>query len=101
MMGRWWLLATTNTRKGVVAMDTVEVTISLPRSLLPSAGVREEDLDRLLREALAVDLYRRGQVSLGKAAEVDGGATKLEMAAVLAAHDVWLDDTADAALADA
>src|SRR5207248_7670242 len=81
--------------------DTIQVTISLPRSLLPAAGVREEELDHVLREALAVDLYRRGQLSLGKAAELAGAATKMEMAAVLAKHDVWLDYTADDAFADA
>src|SRR2546423_5551027 len=71
------------------------------RSLLLAAGVREEELDQVVREAFAVDLYRRGQVSLGKAAEVAGVATKMEMAAVLARHDVCLDYTADDAVADA
>src|SRR5438105_3391883 len=82
-------------------MDTVEVPISLPRSLLSAAGVREEDLDHVVRDAFAVDLYRRRRVSLGKAAEVAGVATKLEMAAVLARHDVWLDYPAEDAFADA
>src|SRR5947208_2114106 len=64
-------------------MDTVEVTVELPRSILAVAGVREPELDALLRESLAVDLYRRGQISLGKAAEVAGVATRWEMIAVL------------------
>lgn len=72
-------------------METVAITISLPRSLLAAADVREQELAKLTRETVAVDLYRRGRLSLGKAAEVAGLATKWEMTALLARHDVWLD----------
>lgn len=81
--------------------DPIEVLVKLPRSLLAAAGVREAGLGQLLREALAVDLYRNGQVSLGKAAEIIGVPTNLEMSAVLARHDVWLNTSADEALDDA
>jgi predicted HTH domain antitoxin len=40
-------------------------------------------------------------LSLGKAAEVAGVATKLDMLGVLARHDVYVDYTADDAIADA
>lgn len=82
-------------------MDTVQVTISLPRSVLSAAGVREGELDRLVRELVAVELYRQGRVSLGKAAEVAGLSTKWEMMSTLARHGVWLDYTVEDATYDA
>lgn len=82
------------------AMETVTVTISFPKSILAAAGVREQELDALIRETVAVELYRCGRLSLGKAAELAGRATKWEMLSVLAKHDVWLDYTAEDAAAD-
>lgn len=76
-------------------MDTVEVKVTFPRSLLAATRVRESDLDALVREYVAVELYRQGRASLGKAAELAGVPTKLEMMAVLGRHDAWLDYTAD------
>jgi predicted HTH domain antitoxin len=81
-------------------METEVVTVEIPQSVLQAAGVQEHDLLALIRETVAVDLYRRGQLSLGKAAEVAGVATKWEMLAVLAKHDVWLDYSAEDALRD-
>lgn len=82
-------------------METMTVTVSLPKSLLAAVGVREEDLDALIREWIAVELYRRGRVSLGKAAEVAGVATKWEMLGTLARHDIWIDYAAEDAVQDA
>jgi predicted HTH domain antitoxin len=81
-------------------MDTVEVVVTFPRSLLAAARVRESELDRLIREYVAVELYRQRKVSLGKATELAGIATKLDMMAALARHDVWLDYTAEDAAQD-
>ncbi len=81
-------------------METVTITLSLPKSVLAAAGVREQELDRFVREAIAVELYRQGRLSLGKAAELAGFATKQEMLTVLAKHDVWLDYTAHDAADD-
>ncbi len=85
---------------GGLGMDTVQVTVSLPRSLLAAAGVREQELDRLLRELVAVEMYRQGRLSLGKAAEVAGAGTKLEMLQILAKYGVWIDYTAEDAISD-
>lgn len=74
--------------------------ISLPKFVLAAAGVREQELSALIREVMAVELYRRGRLSLGKAAELAGLATKWEAISMLARHDVWLDYTADDAAAD-
>ena len=82
-------------------MDTVQITISLPRSVLAATGVREGELDRLVRELVAVELYRQGRVSLGKAAEVAGLSTKWEMMSTLARHGVWPDYTVEDATHDA
>ncbi len=81
-------------------METVTITLSLPKSVLAAAGVREQELDRFVREAIAVELYRQGRLSLGKATELAGFATKQEMLTVLAKHDVWLDYTAHDAVDD-
>ena len=81
-------------------METVTVTVSLPKSLLATTGVREQELGGLVRESVAVELYRLGRISLGKAAEVAGVSTKHEMLALLAKHDVWLDYTAEDAAED-
>lgn len=81
-------------------MDTLQITISLPRSVLAATGVREGDLDRLVRELIAVELYRQGRISLGKATEVAGVSTKWEMIFALARHGVWIDYTADDASHD-
>ncbi len=81
-------------------METVTITLSFPRSVLVAAGVREQELDRFVREAIAVELYRQGRLSLGKAAELAGFATKQEMLMALARHDVWLDYTAEDAADD-
>ena len=70
-------------------MDTVTITLDLPQSVCAAIGVRESELTPVIREAVAVELYRTGQLSLGKAAEV-AGVTRVEMMQVLAKHDVWL-----------
>jgi predicted HTH domain antitoxin len=70
-------------------MDKVTVTVDLPRSVCTAMGAREAELAHLIREVLAVELYRAGRLSLGKAAEV-AGVTRFEMMQVLAKHDVWL-----------
>jgi len=81
-------------------MDTVQVTVTFPRSVLVAARVRESELDALIREYVAVELYRQRKVSLGKSAELAGVPTKFDMMPVLAKHDVWLDYTAEDAAQD-
>src|SRR5438093_147378 len=79
-------------------METIEVTVPVPKFLLAALHLREEDLGRALREAWAVELYRLGHISLGKAAAVAGVETKYERMRVLAsevgADLVVLDDRA-------
>ncbi|MDD3622943.1 MAG: UPF0175 family protein [Methanofollis sp.] len=73
-------------------MDT---TITLPDSVLSAIRVREGDLDRFIRRLLAVELYREGKISLGKAAEVAGARNKWEMIMLLDEKGVPLDYSAE------
>lgn len=70
-------------------MEKVTVTMDLPKSVCVAIGVRETDLACTIREVLAVELYRAGRLSLGKAADV-AGVTRTEFPSLLAKHDVWL-----------
>ncbi|WP_367884527.1 UPF0175 family protein [Thermococcus sp. JCM 11816] len=50
-----------------------EVTVVIPSDLSRILRVDEKQLPKLVRIYLAVELYREGVVSLGKAAEIAGG----------------------------
>jgi predicted HTH domain antitoxin len=65
----------------------------------------EEEGNRIAREkyrerSLAVELYREGRLSLGKAAELAGARSKWEMLMLLSERGVPLDYTADDAKKD-
>lgn len=81
--------------------DGEEVLVSLPKSLLVAIGVPPERLGQVVRESVAVDLYRCRMISFGKAMEVAGMASNAAMLDLLAQHDVWLSDVADDGPADA
>lgn len=60
-----------------------EVKIGFPTDLARLLKVRIDDLPRVIREIVAVNLYREGYVSLGKAAEI-AAVSKWEMFEILA-----------------
>ncbi len=60
-----------------------EVKIGFPMDLARLLKVRVDDLPRVIREIVAVELYREGYISLGKAAEIVG-VSKWEMFEILA-----------------
>lgn len=68
-------------------MDTVSV--DLPRELIRILKIREKDFSKAVLESMAVELYREGLISLGKAAEV-AKVSKWEMFEILAAKKVPL-----------
>ncbi|MHC1727778.1 MAG: UPF0175 family protein [Syntrophobacteraceae bacterium] len=70
-------------------MDRVKILVELPKSICSAAGVREAELAQAMKEALAVDLYRQGRISLGKAAET-ADVSLHEMIQILMKHDVFL-----------
>jgi predicted HTH domain antitoxin len=51
-------------------MNTVSVTISLPRDLLGALDVPNVRVERRLRELIALELVREGRISTGKGAEM-------------------------------
>jgi predicted HTH domain antitoxin len=78
----------------------MEETITLPRSFLSAVRVKEADLNRFIIRALAVELYREGRLSLGKAAELADVRNKWEMVLLLNEKGVPVDYSADDALND-
>ncbi|MCC6444541.1 MAG: UPF0175 family protein [Armatimonadetes bacterium] len=58
-----------------------------------------KDISSVIREVLAVDLYRTGRISFGKAAEI-AGVSHDRMTQILAKHDVWLAYDTEDALSD-
>lgn len=51
-----------------IKMETISVDI--PWELIHVFKIREKELSKAVRESLAVELYRDGKISLGKAAEI-------------------------------
>ena len=68
-------------------MNTVSVHLEFPSDLLGALDVPEAALGKRLHEVLAVGLFREGNVSSGKAAELLGVA-KDEFVTILARHGV-------------
>jgi predicted HTH domain antitoxin len=81
-------------------MGVVKAHVNLPRSFLAAIKVGEDELDLFIRRSLAVELYREGTLSLGKAAEVAGVRNKWEMLMLLNEKGVPLDYTAEDAAKD-
>ncbi len=68
-------------------MSTLNVHMQLPRDLLGALEVPEEQVERRLREMIALQLFREGRISSGKAAELLG-ISKLEFIQLLARHSI-------------
>ena len=49
-----------------------EITISVPESIASNLAVNEADLSKLALEALAIEGYRDGHLSIGQLAEMLG-----------------------------
>ena len=64
-----------------------EICVKVPRDLVRILKVRDEDITKLVRLYLAIELYREGKVSLGKAAEIVG-VSKWEMMEILASKNI-------------
>lgn len=47
-----------------------EITISVPIEIAANLGVDEDDLSRKTLEALAIENYRNGRLSIGQVAEL-------------------------------
>ncbi len=81
-------------------MENLKAEVNLPESFLNMLKLKKEGLDQFIRHSLAVELYREGKVSLGKAAEVAGVKNKWEMLMLLNERGVPLDYTGEDAEKD-
>ncbi len=70
-------------------MNLDTVSVNLPRELIRIFKIREKDFSRVVRESIAVELYREGVISIGKAAEI-AKVSKWEMFEILAAKKIPL-----------
>ncbi len=82
-----------------MATENVEITLELPKSILAVMDSTEADVGQSILETVAVALYHRRQISLGKAAEIAGIPVE-QMNQILAKHGVSLDYTVEDAAQD-
>lgn len=66
-----------------------KISIDVPKDLIHILKVRERELPKVLREIIAVNLYKEGLISLGKASEI-AGVSRWEMFDILAAKKIPL-----------
>ncbi|MBI4746285.1 MAG: UPF0175 family protein [Deltaproteobacteria bacterium] len=64
-------------------MPFQSVTINIPDTLPVAAKVHKSEMPGYIKKTLAVELYREGVLSLGKAAELAGVSSKWEMLTIL------------------
>jgi predicted HTH domain antitoxin len=63
------------------------ISIDVPKEIIHILKVRKRELPRVLREIIAVNLYKDGLISIGKASEIVG-VSKWEMFDILAAKRI-------------
>ena len=81
-------------------MSQVEIKLEVPEFLVGTADIDKNELGEYIRQTLAVELYREGKLSLGKAKELAGLSNKWEMIQLLSSRGVPLDYSAKDAEAD-
>lgn len=74
--------------------------VEMPGSILALIKVDRENLAPFIKRSLAVELYREGRLSLGKAAELAGTKNKWEMLMLLSEKGVAIDYTSEDAKED-
>ncbi|RKU13340.1 hypothetical protein C6502_02965 [Candidatus Poribacteria bacterium] len=82
-----------------MATENVEIILKLPKSILAVMDSTETSIGQSIMETVAVSLYHRRQISLGKAAEI-AGISVWQMNQILSKYDVSLDYTAEDAAQD-
>lgn len=71
-------------------MREVKTTVSLPSDFSLNVKVSEAEISSFIKKILAVELYREGKLSLGKATELAGFTSKWEMLTLLDSKGVAL-----------
>jgi predicted HTH domain antitoxin len=74
--------------------------VDMPGSILALIKVDPDQLGPFIKRSLAVELYREGKLSLGKAAELAGAKNKWEMLMLLNERGVPIDYTSEDAKDD-
>jgi predicted HTH domain antitoxin len=74
-------------------MSEIKTTINLPSSFPSSVKISESEMPDFIKRTLAIELYREGKLSLGKAAELAGARNKWEMLTLLDKSGVPLNYT--------
>jgi predicted HTH domain antitoxin len=75
-------------------MSQMAVNLEVPKFLMGAVDVDKKDLGNYIRQTLAVELYREGRLSLGKAKELANLDNKWEMIQLLNLRGVALDYSA-------
>ncbi len=75
-------------------MNRMAVNLEVPRFLMSAVNVDKDGLGNFIRQTLAVELYREGRLSLGKAKELANLDNKWEMIQLLNLRGVDLDYSA-------
>ncbi|MCP4156229.1 MAG: UPF0175 family protein [bacterium] len=81
-------------------MEQTVVKLELPLSFVKALDVKKTHLKEYIRQTLAVQFYREGKLSLGKAKEFACLPNKWEMIQLLNSRGVSLDYSADDAESD-
>ena len=68
-------------------MDVLTVNLDLPRNLIGTLNVPEDQLVSRIKELIALELFREAKISSGKGAELLG-ISKVEFIRLLARYDV-------------
>jgi predicted HTH domain antitoxin len=71
-------------------MSEVKTTVNLPSDFSLNVKVSEAEIPGFIKKTLAVELYREGKLSLGKATELAEFTSKWEMLTLLDSKDVAL-----------
>lgn len=74
-------------------MSEIKTTLNLPSSFPSSVKISESEMPDFIKRTLAIELYRDGKLSLGKAAELAGARNKWEMLTLLDKSGVPLNYT--------
>ncbi len=80
--------------------NLIQATIDLPKSFPWLVNIRPDELGVYIRRTLAIGLFREGKISLGKAAEIAGFDTKMDMIDELMSRNIGLDYSMDDAEED-
>jgi predicted HTH domain antitoxin len=75
-------------------MNQLEVKLRVPDFFVNTIDIEESELEEYIRQTLAVELFREGKLSLGKAKELACLSNKWEMIQLLNSRGVPFDYSA-------